>query len=106
MFVRVLRMKLKPGGGKGLARAAEQEILPILKKFAGFAGEFTLVSTDGKEALGVTLWQRREEAETYNREGTTSVLKVVEKYTEGKSAPQIYDVTHSTVETLPVRKAA
>jgi hypothetical protein len=99
-------MKLKPGGGKGLARAAEQEILPILKKFAGFAGEFTLISGDGKEALGVSLWQRREDAETYNREATASVLKVVENYTEGKSVPQIYDVAHSTVETLPVPKAA
>ena len=106
MFVRVLHMKLKPGGGKGLSRAAEREILPILKKFSGFAGEFTLVSTDGKEALGITLWQRREDAETYDREGTAKVLKVVESYTEGKSVPQIYDVSHSTVETLPVRKAA
>ena len=106
MFVRVLRMKLKPGGGKGLSRAAEKEILPILKKFTGFAGEFTLVSSDGKEALGVTLWHRREDAETYNREGRASVLKVVENYTEGKSTPQVYDVTHSTIETLAVRKAA
>lgn len=106
MFVRVLHMKLKPGGGKGLAVAAEREILPILKKFAGFAGEFTLVSTDGKEALGITLWQRREDANAYNREGTAKVLKVVENYTEGKSIPQIYDVSHSTVDLLPARKAA
>lgn len=106
MFVRALHMKLKPGGGKGLARAAEEEIVPILKKFAGFAGEFTLVSTDGKEALGVSLWQRREDAEAYNREGTPKTLKIVEKFTEGKSVPQIYDVSHSTIETLPVRKAA
>jgi hypothetical protein len=106
MFVRVLQMKLKPGGGKGLSASAEKEILPILKKFTGFAGEFTLVSADGKEALGVTLWERKEDAETYNREGTASVLKVVEKYTEGKSVPHIYNVAHSTVQTLPVRKAA
>lgn len=106
MFVRVLHMKLKPGGGKGLVHAAEKEILPILEKFSGFAGEFTLVSTDGKEALGVSLWQRREDAETYNRERPAGVLKVVEKYTEGKSTPQIYDVGHSTLEMLPARKAA
>ena len=106
MFVRVLHMKLKPGGGKGLARAAGEEVLPILKKFTGFAGEFTLVSTDGKEALGVTLWERRKDVEAYDHEGTAKVLKVVEKFTEGKSVPRIYDVSHSTVEMLPVRKAA
>lgn len=106
MVVKVLHMKLKPGGGKGLARAAEHEVLPMLEKFAGFAGEFTLVSADGKEALGVTLWKRREDAEAYTREGAASVIKLVEKYTEGKSVSKIYDVSHSTVETLPVRKAA
>ena len=106
MFVRVLRMKLKPGGDKGIAQAAGQEIVPILKKFAGFSGEFTLVSSDGKEALGVTLWERRENAETYNREGTSSVLKVLANYIEDKPGVQIYDVIHSTVDTLPVRKAA
>lgn len=106
MFVRVLRMSLKPDGGKGIARAVGQEIVPILKKFPGFAGEFTLVSSDGKEALGVTLWERRENVETYDREGSANVLKVLATYTEGKPGFQTYDVTHSTLETLPVRKAA
>jgi hypothetical protein len=106
MFVRILRMKLKRESGKGIARAVDQDIVPILKKSVGFAGEFTLVSSDGKEALGVTLWESREDVETYNREGAASVLKVLANYTEGKSESQTYDLTHSTLETLPVRKAA
>ena len=106
MFARILRMKLKPEGGKGIGRALDDEIIPTLKRFAGFAGEFTLVSSDGKEALGITLWDRRENAEAYNQEGSASVLKTLAKYTEGKSELRTYDVTHSTVEKLPVRKAA
>ena len=51
MFVRVLRMKLKPNTDKAITRAVDKQILPILKKFIGFAGEFTLVSRDKKEAL-------------------------------------------------------
>lgn len=106
MFVRVLRMKLKRESAKGIARAVDREVVPILKEFAGFTGEFTLVSSDGKEALGVTLWDRQEDAEAYIREGAASVLKVLANYTDGKSRFQIYDVRHSTFETLPVRKAA
>ena len=106
MFVRVLRMKLKRESGKGIARAVDQEIVPILKKFVGFAGEFTLVSNDGKEALGVTLWDSRENIETYNREGAARVSKVLANYTQGKSESRTYDVTHSTVATVPARKAA
>ncbi len=106
MFVRILKMKLKPNEDKGLTRAVDQEIIPILKKFAGFAGEFTLVSKDKKEALGVTLWERQENFETYDHEESANVLKILGNYIEGKPAPQVYDVTHSTVETFPVRKAA
>ena len=106
MFVRVLRMKLKPDGKKGIARVVDREVVPILKKFVGFAGEFTLLSSDGKEALGVTLWDREEHAQAYSREGGASVLKILANYTEGKSGLQVYDVVHSTVATVPARKAA
>lgn len=106
MFVKILRMKLKRESGKGIARLVDEEVVPILKKSVGFAGEFTLVSSDGKEALGVTLWESRENAETYNREGAASVLKMLTNYTKGKPESHSYDVTHSTLETLPARKAA
>ena len=106
MFVRILRMNLKPDGDEGITRAVDDKILPILKKFAGFVGECTLVARDKKEALGVTLWEHRENFETYDHEGSANVLKILADYIEGKPEPQAYDVTHSTIETFPVRKAA
>ncbi len=106
MFARIVRMKLKPEGGKGFARAIDDEIIPTLTKYTGFAGEIAMVSSDGKEAIGISLWDRKESAETYNQKGYAGVLKALEKYVEGKSELHTYQVTNSTVEKLLVRKAA
>lgn len=106
MFARIVRMKLRPDGGKGFARAIDDEIIPSLRKFTGFTGEIAMVSSDGKEAIGISLWDRKESAETYNQKGYGGILKALEKFVEGKAELRTYEVTNSTVEKLPVRKAA
>ena len=106
MFARITRLNLKPGSRTGYTRAIDDEIFPKMKKFAGFAGQISLVSSDGKEGIGISLWHRREDAEAYHRKGYADVMKVLGKFTEGKPELHTYEVTNSTVEALPVRKAA
>ncbi len=106
MFARVLRMKLKPDGAKGFARTVDDEIVPAVKKSAGFVGQVTMVSSDGKEAIGISLWDRKESAETYDRERSAHVLKALEKHTEAKPELRTYEVTNTTFEKLLGRKAA
>ncbi|MEJ2007987.1 MAG: hypothetical protein P8Z30_07500 [Acidobacteriota bacterium] len=84
----------------------DNEVIPALRKFTGFNGEITLVSNDGREATGISLWDNKEHAEAYNRQGYPQVLKALEKFTEGKPELRTYEVTNSTVEKIAVRKAA
>lgn len=106
MFARIVRMNLKPGAGKGFTRAIDDEIIPALRKYSGFTGEIAMVSSDGKEAIGISIWDNREHAEEYNRRGFAGVLKALEAHLEGKSDLRTFEVTNSTFEKLPVRKAA
>lgn len=106
MFARHVRMRLKVDGLPGFVKATDNETIPTLKKFAGFAGEIMLVSSDGKEAVGISLWETKEHAEIYNRQGSADIFKALEKFTEGKPELLTYDVTNSTIEKLSVRKAA
>ena len=106
MFARHVRMHLKADGRPGFVRAIDGETIPALKKFAGFTGEIVLVSNDGKEAIGISLWDTKEHAETYNHQGYPNVLKALEKFVEGKPELRTYEVTNSTVEKISVRKAA
>lgn len=106
MFARHVRMHLKADGRPGFVRAMDGEVIPSLQKFAGFTGEIALVSSDGREAIGISLWDNKEHAEEYNRRGYAGVLTAVEKFTEGKPELRTYEVTNSTIEKISVRKAA
>ncbi|HVA01555.1 MAG TPA: hypothetical protein VMV34_07865 [Terriglobia bacterium] len=106
MFARIVRMKLKTSGDPGYARTIDEETIPTLQKFTGFVGEVAMVSSDGKEAIGISLWDRKENAEAYDRKGYAGVLKTLDKHLTGEPELQTYEVTNSTFEALPVRKAA
>ncbi|MCL5005323.1 MAG: hypothetical protein M1404_02215 [Acidobacteria bacterium] len=105
MFARIVRMNLKPGEGPGYTRTID-EIIPTLRKFTGFTGEIAMVSSDGKEAIGISLWDRKENAEAYHTKGYPEVVKALERHIEGEPELLTYEVTNSTFEVLPVRKAA
>lgn len=97
MFARIVRMGLKPGQGPAYTRAIEQRIIPAIRKFAGFRDEIAMVSSDGKEAIGISLWQRKEDAEVYDREGYKDVRKMLEPFSSSPPELRTYDVTVSTV---------
>jgi hypothetical protein len=106
MFARVVKMNLRGGAGPEYARTIENEIIPTLRKFPGFTGELVMVSSDGKEAIGISLWDHKENAESYNRKGYAGVVKTLDKHIKGEPELRTYEVTNSTFEALPVRKVA
>lgn len=84
MFARITRLNLKPGSRVGYTRAIDEGVFPKMKRFNGFAGQISLISSDGKEGIGISLWRRREDGEAYQRKGSTAVMKALENCTEGK----------------------
>ena len=67
MFARHVFMHLKPNSAGEFTRTLDQEIIPVLRKLRGFQDEIAFVVPDGTEALGISLWDRKEDADTYNR---------------------------------------
>jgi hypothetical protein len=93
-------MKLKPNCASELTRKMEKDVLPLLRKSKGFQDEIVLVSSGGEKAFAISLWDRAENAETYNRDTYPQIVKMLETVTEG--APQIgtYEVTTSTFHKI------
>ena len=100
MFARIFRVALKAGEGDGYARAIKQKVIPILQTFSGFRDEIAMVSADGKEGIGISFWERQEDAEAYDRAAYADVRKALEPFFVGIPEVHQYRVTTSTAHTV------
>jgi len=95
------RVQLKPNSVAEFNRTFEQEILPLLQRQKGFQDAITLVASNGAEAVGISLWEQRADAEAYHRTAYIGAQELLSKVIEGTPKVQTYDVGTSTA-----RKAA
>ena len=106
MFARSISVHLKPNSIAEFTRLIEQEILPLLRKQKGFRDEMTFVVPGGAEAVGISLWDQRENADAYSRDAYPGVLKALGKVVEGTPQVRIYEVCNSTFHKIATRAAA
>jgi len=99
-------MELRPNSVPEFTRLLEKEIIPVLRKQHGFKDEIAFVPTDGKEAVAISLWEERENAETYNRATYPEVLKTLAKVVVGTPQVHTLEVTNSTFHKIAARQAA
>ena len=86
-----------------LLLAALLMLVPILGKQRGFRDEITFIAPGGTEAVGISLWDSREQAEAYNSSGYSEVLKELNKLVEGTPQVKTYDVANSTAHNIAAR---
>ena len=100
MYARNVVMHLKPNTASQFTQTLERDILPMLRKRSGFTDEITFVAQDGKEAIAISLWDRKENAEAYSRETYPEVLKGLAKIVEGTPQVHSYEVSNSTFHKI------
>ena len=103
MFARTVRMQLKPNSVPEFTLTVEKEVIPLLRKQQGFKDEITFVPSDGKEAIGISLWEQKENAEAYSRGAYPEVLKAMAKVVEGTPQVQTSEVSNSTWHKIAAR---
>jgi len=106
MFARNVSLHLKPNSVAEFTRTIEKEIIPLLRKQKGFQDEIMFVASNGLEAVGISLWEEKENAEAYNRGTYPEVLKSLAKVVEGTPRVQTYEVSNSTFHKIAVPVAA
>jgi hypothetical protein len=100
MFARRVSMELKPNSSLELTQKLENDVIPMLRKQKGFQDEITFVATGGAKAFGISLWDKSENADTYNRETYPEVVKVLAKFVEGTPRIDTYEVSNSTFHKI------
>jgi len=100
MFTRNVTMQLKPRSVEEFTKTIENEVLPMLRKQKGFKDELTFIVPDGTEALGISLWDLKADADAYDRGTYPKVLKALSKVIEGTPQVRTYDVSNSTFHKI------
>ena len=75
----------------------------MLRKQSGFQDEITFIVPGGAEAVGISLWDQKDQADTYNRGIYKDALKVLAKVIEGTPRVQTYEVCNSTFHKIGAR---
>ena len=103
MFARSVSFHLKPGRTTEFTRTIEKDIIPMLRKQKGFQDEISFVAPNGTDAVGISLWDLKENAETYARGSYASVLKSMESVVEGTPTVKSYEVCNWTFHKITAR---
>ncbi len=106
MFARHVSMRLKPNTVAEFTRTLENEVIPLLQKQKGFRDEIVLVVPGGTEAVGISFWDQKENADAYSRETYPEVQKLLAKVIEGTPRVQTYEVSNSTFHRIAARATA
>jgi len=105
MFARSVTMHIRPSNIAELNKTVEKDILHLLHKQKGFRDELTPVSSSGSEVVGISLWDQKEDAETYQRTTYPEVQKLLSKVIEGAPQVRTYEVSLSTIHKLTAQHA-
>ena len=103
MFARNVRMQLKPNSAAQFTQTLEKEVLPVLRKQEGFQDEIAFIVPGGKEAVAISFWQSKENADAYSRTAYPEVLKTLGKVVEGTPQLQTGEVSNSTIQQISTR---
>src|SRR5260370_31830060 len=102
MYTRVVSMQLRPNTAREFSELFDKEILPALRRQPGFRDELLFVDPGGPEVVAISLWDSKENAETYNRATSPEMLKTLAKVTDGTPKEQPFQFASSTLHKIVV----
>jgi heme-degrading monooxygenase HmoA len=105
MYTRNVSMKLKAHSAKEFTQTLENDVIPMLRKQKGFKDEITLLAPERNEAVAISFWDKKEDAETYNREKYPEILKTLSKVVEGTPKVESFEVANSTSHHIAAKAA-
>jgi len=102
MFARSVSIRLRLNSVAEFTRLIEQNAIPVLRKQKGFQDELTFVDPGGSEATAISLWDEKQNADSYGRNAFQEVLKALGKVIEGTPQVRTFEVCNSTFHKITV----
>ena len=105
MYARTVRIQLKPNSIAEFTQTLENTIIPLLRTQPGFQDELAFVVPGGTEAVSISVWDQKTDADAYAGSTYPQVLKAVANVVEGTPQVDTYEVLNSTFHNLITRAA-
>jgi hypothetical protein len=96
MFARNISIHLKSNMLSDYTRVFEKDVLPLLRKQNGFKDEITFAGPGGVDVTAISLWDNKNDADSYNANAYPQVLKTLARFIEGTPQVHTFDVVTST----------
>jgi hypothetical protein len=100
MFARSVSIRLKNNSVAEFTRLIENNALPLLRKQDGFQDELTFVVPGGGEAVAISLWDEKQNADSFGRNSYPEVLKALGSVVEGTPQVRTFEVCNSTFHKI------
>jgi len=102
MYARNASFRLKSNMQSEYIHIFENQILPLLRTQKGFKEGITLANPGSLDAVAISLWDNKVNAEAYHTTTYPEVLKTFARLIDGTPKIQTFDEVTSTFHNVPV----
>jgi len=96
-------MRVTAGSVQAFAELIESEIIPLVRPLRGFQDALTLIVPGGREAIGVSLWSRRMDADRYGRCTEKEVMSRLALLLDDFGTAKTFRLSNSTFHKIGTR---
>lgn len=97
MFARNVSFRLKAASLPNFVLAFEKEVLPLLRKQAGFREEILLGGEGSTQVNAISLWETKEQADAYEIVIYPGILQDLDRFFEAAPKVRVTPVISSTI---------
>ncbi len=97
MYARNVSFRLKSNMQSDYIKTFEDQVLPLLRKQKGFKDEITLCNPNSQDAVAISLWESKHNADDYNTNNYPEILKTLGKVIDGTPRVQTFETVMSTL---------
>jgi hypothetical protein len=105
MYARQVSVHLK-AATSAFTNTVEKDILPALRKQKGFQDEITFIEAGGRDAVAISFWDNKDNADAYNKSAYPEMLKLLAQVSDGTPQLRVFDVSNSTFHKIAAAVAA
>ena len=102
MYARNVSFRMKSNTHSDYTRTFENQVLPLLRKQNGFKEAINFSNPGSVDAISISLWENKANADDYNTNTYPQVLKTLANVIDGTPKVQTFDEVVSTYLNVPV----